>query len=207
MLYNDADLAAAAIAARIDQAKQILILTHINPDGDAIGSMLGVWHALQALGKDGLPMISSSLPGYSKWLPGAEHIRIYQQGMAFPEVDLVMMVDTATLARIGRIYDEHSQSLAAVPTLVIDHHVTNEGAGTINLIQPRQLRLVSCCCVFRARMRGPRNGNLPAAGHRPHAELSDSSTSAERCGRRRDTDGADLAHRPRVTMRCRCSAR
>ncbi|MEP7188361.1 MAG: DHH family phosphoesterase [Roseiflexaceae bacterium] len=136
MLYNDAGLAAQAIAAQIDQATRILILTHINPDGDAIGSMLGMWHALQSLGKHTLPLASSPLPGYAKWLPGAEHIQVYQKGMAFPEADLVIMVDTATLARVGRIYDEHSHALTTTPIVIIDHHVTNEGAATVNLIQP-----------------------------------------------------------------------
>jgi phosphoesterase RecJ-like protein len=136
MFYNDPSQAAAAISAQIDRATRILILTHINPDGDAIGSILGVWHALQALGKTALPIASSPLPGYTKWLPGAEHIQIYQHGMPFPEVDLVLMVDTATLARVGRIYEEHAAALAATATVVIDHHVTNEGPGTVNLIQP-----------------------------------------------------------------------
>ena len=136
MLYNDAGLAAQAIAAQIDQATRILILTHINPDGDAIGSMLSMWHALQSLGKDTVPLASSPLPGYAKWLPSAEQIEVYQKGMAFPEVDLVIMVDTATLARVGRIYDEHSHALTTTPTVIIDHHVTNEGAATVNLIQP-----------------------------------------------------------------------
>jgi len=136
MLYNDAGLAAQAIAAQIDQAERILILTHINPDGDAIGSMLGMWHALQSLGKHALPLASSPLPGYAKWLPGAEHIQVYQKGMAFPEVNLVIMVDTATLARVGRIYDEHVHALTTTPIVVIDHHVTNEGMATVNLIQP-----------------------------------------------------------------------
>jgi phosphoesterase RecJ-like protein len=136
MLYNDAGLAAQAIAAQIDRAERILILTHINPDGDAIGSMLGMWHALQSLGKHALPLASSPLPGYAKWLPGAEHIQVYQKGMAFPEVDLVMMVDTATLARVGRIYDEHPHTLTTAPTVIVDHHVTNEGAASVNLIQP-----------------------------------------------------------------------
>jgi phosphoesterase RecJ-like protein len=136
MLYNDAGLAAQAIAAQIDQAERILILTHINPDGDAIGSMLGMWHALQTLGKHTLPLASSPLPGYTKWLPGAEHIQVYQKGMAFPEVDLVIMVDTATLARVGRIYDEHGHALTTMRIVVIDHHVTNEGAASVNLIQP-----------------------------------------------------------------------
>ena len=76
MLYNDASLAAPAIAARIDQAERILILTHINPDGDAIGSMLGMAHALQSLGKQVLPLASASLPGYATWMPGGERIQV-----------------------------------------------------------------------------------------------------------------------------------
>jgi phosphoesterase RecJ-like protein len=136
MLYNDASLAAPAIAARIDQAQRILILTHINPDGDAIGSMLGLWHALNGLGKQVLPIASSPPPGYVKWMPGIEHIQVYRQGMAYPEVDLVIMVDTATLARVGRIYDDHAQALSATPIVIVDHHVTNDGAATLNLIQP-----------------------------------------------------------------------
>src|SRR5262245_24960920 len=112
MLYNDPSLAAAAITSQIDRASRILILTHINPDGDAIGSMLGVWHALQALGKTALPIAASPLPAYAKWLPGSERIQIYQQGMSFPEVDLVIMVDTATSARVGRIHEEHAAALA-----------------------------------------------------------------------------------------------
>ncbi|KPV52948.1 phosphoesterase [Kouleothrix aurantiaca] len=134
--YTDPMLAASALAAQIERAKRILILTHINPDGDAIGSLLSVWHVLRALGKDSIPLASSPLPGYAVWLPGAEHIQVYRAGMALPEVDLVMMVDTATLARVGRIYDEHTHELTSLPIAIVDHHVTNEGAGAVNLIVP-----------------------------------------------------------------------
>lgn len=135
-VFMNADQAAPAIAAQIDRAHRILILTHINPDGDAIGSLLGMWHALRLLGKDSLPLASSPLPVYAKWLPGADQIKVYEQGMAFPDVDLVIMVDTATLMRVGRIYDEHAQALLSLPIAIVDHHVTNDGAGTVNLITP-----------------------------------------------------------------------
>src|SRR5438105_7464981 len=95
-----------------------------------------MWHELQALGKDAVPMASSALPGYTQWLPGVEHIQVYQQGMEFPDVDLVVMVDTASLTRVGRIYDEHTLQLSSLPLVIVDHHVTNEGAGTLNLIAP-----------------------------------------------------------------------
>ena len=135
-LYNDATQAAPAIAERIAKADRILILTHINPDGDAIGSLLGMWHALRALGKQALPLASSPLPSYTEWLPGAEHINVYQAGQALPEADLAILLDTASLMRVGRIYEEHATALAALPAVIIDHHVTNDGAATLNLIRP-----------------------------------------------------------------------
>jgi phosphoesterase RecJ-like protein len=46
------------------------------------------------------------------------------------------MVDTATLTRVGRIYDEHTLALSSLPLVIVDHHVTNEGSGTLNLLVP-----------------------------------------------------------------------
>jgi phosphoesterase RecJ-like protein len=136
MIYDNAVQAAPAIAERIAAAERILILTHINPDGDAIGSLLGVWHALRALGKQAIPIASSALPNYAEWLPGAEHIQVYQHNSTFPAVDLAILVDTASLARVGRICDDHAARLATLPIMIVDHHVTNDGVGTLNLIQP-----------------------------------------------------------------------
>jgi phosphoesterase RecJ-like protein len=136
MIYETAAQSAPAIATRIAAASRILILSHINPDGDAIGSLLATWHALQALGKAAMPMASSELPSYALWLPGVEHIQVYEHGMPFPDIDLVIMVDTASLARVGRIYGEHTAALTALPLVIVDHHVTNEGGGTLNLIDP-----------------------------------------------------------------------
>lgn len=133
-IYTDAAQAAPTIAERIAAADRILILTHINPDGDAIGSLLAVWHALHALGKQVLPLASSPLPGYAQWLPGVEHIRVYEPGMPFPDVELAILVDTASLERVGRIYHDHQSALAALPLIIVDHHVTNDGPGSVNLI-------------------------------------------------------------------------
>lgn len=135
-IFEDATQAAPEIAAQVAAAQRILILTHINPDGDAIGSLLGVWHLLQGLGKQALPIASSAPPSYAAWLPGAEHIQVYQPGSALPEADLVVMVDTATLTRVGQIFDDHGPAITALPLVIVDHHVTNDGAGTLNLIRP-----------------------------------------------------------------------
>ncbi|MCS6840597.1 MAG: DHH family phosphoesterase [Roseiflexus sp.] len=136
MISNDPAVVAAPIAERIAAAQHILILTHINPDGDAVGASLAVWHALGALGKQRTAILTPPIPVYAAWLPGADQIVFYQSGMALPPADLAILVDTAHLTRIGPIYDEHSTILATAPVIVIDHHVTNHGGGALNLIDP-----------------------------------------------------------------------
>ncbi|MBC8162075.1 MAG: DHH family phosphoesterase, partial [Roseiflexaceae bacterium] len=137
MLYTDFTLAAPAVAAQIAQATHILVLTHVNPDGDAIGSLLGVTHVLRALGKRVTAMPLPPLPEYTAWLPGIETVQPYAPAAPLPEgIDLLFVVDTASIDRMGRVYAEHRQVLDQLPMIVVDHHVTNDGRGTINLIQP-----------------------------------------------------------------------
>ncbi|NOK59472.1 MAG: phosphoesterase [Chloroflexi bacterium AL-W] len=134
MIYMNPFAAAPAISQQLTDAQRIVILTHVSPDGDAIGSMLAVYHALQALGKDVHALASSDLPNYARWLPGVDNVTVYEIGMHFPEADLVVMVDTATLSRIGPIYDEAAQTLVQLPIVIVDHHVTNNGHGTVDFI-------------------------------------------------------------------------
>lgn len=126
--------AAPAIREHLAPAQRILLLTHVNPDGDAIGSMLGLWHVLRALGKIAVPLASSALPGYVMTLPGIQHVQVYKPGTPLPDSDLVWMVDTADLNRVGPIYDDHAEELARRPLIIVDHHATNVGGGQVNLI-------------------------------------------------------------------------
>jgi phosphoesterase RecJ-like protein len=136
MIHTSHLLAAADFRARIDRAQRILLLTHVNPDGDAIGSLLGAAHALRDLGKEPLCVIASPPPSYTAHLPGAEWLSLYRRGEPFPEADLTWMLDTATPARVGAIAEEHGDTLLGRPLLITDHHVTNAGGGLVNLIDP-----------------------------------------------------------------------
>lgn len=136
MLHSDPAAAAPAISDMLAQSQRILLLTHVNPDGDAIGSMLGVWHALQGMGKTAFPLASSSLPTFVDTLPGIEHVEVYTPGTALPEVDVIWMVDTADIARVGAIHDDHAATLSSSPLIIVDHHATNVGQGKVNLVDP-----------------------------------------------------------------------
>lgn len=136
MIYTDPTAAAPAFEAQIAKAQRILLLSHVNPDGDAIGSLMGAFHALLDMGKTPIPIASSALPSYCDGLPGIEHVQVYTPGMALPEVDLIWMLDTAALSRVGAIYTEHQPTLLSHPLIIVDHHVTNDGGGLVNLIAP-----------------------------------------------------------------------
>lgn len=136
MIYTDPQAAAAAFRTRLEPARRILLLTHVNPDGDAIGSLLAAAHVLHAMGKTPLCLLSSPAPSFCLELPGAEWLQVYRRGEALPAAELTWMLDTATTSRVGVLAEEHAAELAGRPLLIVDHHVTNDGEGSLNLIDP-----------------------------------------------------------------------
>lgn len=136
MIYNDPVAAAAAFRAQIEQARRVLLLTHVNPDGDAVGSLLAAAHALRDSGREPICLLASPAPSYSLGMPGAAWLTVYQRGQQLPAADLVWMLDTANPDRVGAISEDHGTALRDAPLIITDHHVTNEGDGRVNLIDP-----------------------------------------------------------------------
>ncbi len=136
MIYTDPVAAAPAFVSALERVRRILILSHINPDGDAIGSMLGLGHTLRHSGKEVFMVASSAPPDYTMFLPGISDVQVYEPQQGLPEVDLIWLVDTASIERLGPIYHEHAPTLTACPLVIVDHHVTNNGAGLVNLVVP-----------------------------------------------------------------------
>jgi len=106
-------------------AERILLICHIAPDGDAIGSLLGLGRALRKLGKACTYACADDVPSQFMFLPGAAEI-----GPARCEDhDLIITLDSSDLARIGSMYDP--ACFRRKPVINIDHHITNlEFAGT-----------------------------------------------------------------------------
>ena len=65
----------AAATAALDNAGRVLLVTHLNPDGDAIGSLLGLANALRARGITLDTVVDDGVPGYLAFLPGADLVR------------------------------------------------------------------------------------------------------------------------------------
>lgn len=112
----------------VREAHHILLLCHASPDGDAIGAILGLCHALEALGRNAVPACADPVPREYQYLPGASKVVQQPEG----EFDLVIALDCSDKARFGAAYD--AAQLGHVPLLNIDHHVTNTQFGTANWV-------------------------------------------------------------------------
>ncbi len=116
-----------AVVRFIRDARRVIVITHVAPDGDAIGSLLGLGWALRWLGKEYTLACADPVPRRFTYLPGSEAIVTGPQG----KYDLVISLDCADLERLGTAYDE---SLAGLPVINVDHHVTNTHFGTVNWV-------------------------------------------------------------------------
>lgn len=121
---------AAEIASVLRGAKRIAIASHVRPDGDAVGSLLGLALSLRALGKEVVALLEDGVPENLAFLPGTD--TVLRPTMSELAVDVAVALDTATHERVG---DRCKALLDTAPLLVnIDHHPTNPAYGTLNLI-------------------------------------------------------------------------
>lgn len=108
-------------------ANKILLLAHENPDGDAIGSLMAMYHMLKDLGKNVLVVVPEIPPAFL-YLNGIDKV-LSKTDDTF---DLGIVVDCANRERIGQINNEFSN---CKKTIVIDHHISNSRYGDINYVE------------------------------------------------------------------------
>lgn len=122
---------------RLSNANTILLVTHVNPDGDAIGSLIGLMMALpQVTEAKIIPVLQHPIPTYLDWVPGTEHSIALSADQSWPNPDLIIAVDCASADRLGGIAPHHMHHIAHTTIIQIDHHATNTLFGIQNLIMP-----------------------------------------------------------------------
>ena len=111
------------ILAAFRDAEKIAITTHVNPDGDAIGSALGLWNALTGRGKQVVVVNHSPTPANMRFLPGADDIHVFRPERDFPlltTADVICVLDVNNLPRIESV--GAAVEAAQCAKIVIDHH-------------------------------------------------------------------------------------
>jgi len=137
-LAPDMEAEWARAVTALESAGEICLACHIRPDGDALGSMLAVAQALRSRGGPSGPRIIASfgdlpfvIPAILRFLPGAELLSPPDAYPARPQVMLTF--DAASADRLGLL---QARASAARELIVLDHHASNTGFGTVQLVDP-----------------------------------------------------------------------
>lgn len=120
----------SAVAARLSAGQNFLIASHVRPDGDAVGSLLGLGLALQAAGKPVVMVLADGVPSAFRHLPGADQIKTAVES----DFETFITVDCADFKRTGKPF-----AASRAPDINIDHHITNERFGELNLIEGEEV--------------------------------------------------------------------
>ncbi len=113
----------------IENGSKIAITTHTNPDGDAIGSALAVYHYLKSKGANVEAVVPNSFPRFLKWLSKSKDLVVFEKQAKkaktiLAEADLIFCLDYNALSRVGAVTDD--LKAAKAKKILIDHHISPE---------------------------------------------------------------------------------
>lgn len=123
----------------IHSAQRVLIISHIRPDGDAVGSLIGLGLTLQNLNKEVQMVLSDGIPAIFRHLPGSDQIKKQATG----DFDLTLVVDCSDMARTGEVLIGKP-----VPDVNLDHHPTNTKFARHNLIDETAVATAEMLAVY-----------------------------------------------------------
>lgn len=120
------------ISKVVQKNHNFLITSHINLDGDAIGSELALYFILKKLNKKAIILNQNRLPKIYDFLPGSDKVNYLNNNRIKPKsIDVGIVLDCSNIKRIGRTYEIFKD----IKTIInIDHHKSNENYGNLNYL-------------------------------------------------------------------------
>lgn len=163
----------------IKQSDNIVITTHLSPDGDAMGSTLALYHYLKKLNKEAVVIIPNAFPYYLKWLKGSKEVVNYEHQSdkakhLIEQADLLFSLDYNITKRIGAMGYLFEKSKAT--KVLIDHHLSPGDCFDVLISYPQ----ISSTCELIFRL-------LYQAGK--HDEINETIAESIYCGMMTDTGG------------------
>lgn len=121
-----------SVAEVLRSAEHVAVASHVDPDGDAVGSTLGLVLALDRIGVKATPVLAqgAAAPSTYAFLPGADR---FVAAADAPRADVVVAVDSPELSRLG---DGEELARQARTLVVVDHHPDGDVPGALTLIDP-----------------------------------------------------------------------
>jgi phosphoesterase RecJ-like protein len=110
----------------LNKAEKIVIVVHVGPDGDAMGSSLGLWHYLMTIEKEPTIIVPTAFPNFLKWMPGSENVMVYEEKKEACEqiisnAELIFTLDFNVPNRMAKM--EATIMNAPAPKILVDHHL------------------------------------------------------------------------------------
>jgi len=123
-----------AIQQLLSTPKKIAIIPHRSPDGDAMGSTLGLYHFLLKNNHHPVVVSPNEFPEFLAWMPGSETVKIFEKDkknttQILEEAELVFTLDFNALHRVGEM--EKVLEKLTVPFVMIDHHQSPDNYATV----------------------------------------------------------------------------
>jgi phosphoesterase RecJ-like protein len=123
----------------IDNVDKIVIVAHIGPDGDAIGSSLALWHYLMTIDKEPVVIVPNPFPDFLAWMPGAECILDYDHSKEkadelIASAELIFTLDFNTASRMGDMADAVINAKA--DKILVDHHLHPDTFAKVKISYP-----------------------------------------------------------------------
>ena len=122
-------------------SKKVVLASHLNPDGDALGSLLALTHLLKTMGKEATPISTDGVPAIYQWMPGSEWVVTGSEDRDF---DLAIVVDAGAIERIG---SSQLSTIHSAKTLIdIDHHVADTVFGDVRILDSTSASTAEIIC-------------------------------------------------------------
>lgn len=123
----------------ISAVDKIVIVAHVGPDGDAMGSTLALWHYLMTIGKEPVVIVPTAFASFMSWLPGSECVLVYEDykekcDEIFATTELIFTLDFNQASRMAKMADAVINSPA--PKILVDHHLHPGDFAKITISYP-----------------------------------------------------------------------
>jgi phosphoesterase RecJ-like protein len=155
-------------ASLMENSTRVLVTTHTRPDGDACGCVRAVVEVLRDLGKTAQPLLLSPMPDWYQFLfegkvpvLGADVPPADLRNGAFDHFDLLVIVDTNSYSQLPGLEDFLKQG--RMPVLVIDHHVTSDRLGQVEIVDTTAAAAGLVLSDFLTHVRWPITGKVAEA--------------------------------------------
>jgi len=123
----------------IDKVDKIVIVAHIGPDGDAMGSSLALWHYLMTIDKEPVVIVPNPFPEFLSWMPGSKLVLDYDNSKEIADeliasAELIFTLDFNTASRMGKMADAILK--APADKILVDHHLHPDTFAKVRVSYP-----------------------------------------------------------------------